>query len=153
MTQMNTVIVHTADMTRLWTPNQIKRYMFAGHTVFAINDIIYTIRNHNVKGEWWTVYTKDKNTPTWILIGWSMPEPFVTTKDVHATTNKRIWTLFEDFVWWLKYHYIAPNRYKFQISRFCARCGAPLKSLTSQILGYGPECIKKEKQSEKNNIV
>lgn len=142
MTQKNTIIVHTADMTRSWDTDRIRKYIFAGHAVFAVNDVIYTVRNHNIKGEWWTVYTKDETTPTWIQIGWVIPERLIVTKDVTCTEPKYKWTLFMQFVWWLKNHGLLPNYYKFQISRFCARCGTPLKSKVSLTRGYGPECIK-----------
>lgn len=148
MIQKNTIIAQSADMTHLWDTDKIRQYIFAGHAVFAIDGVIYTVRNHNVKGEWWTVYTKDETTPTWIQIGWVIPERLIVTKDVTACTGKIVWTLFMQFVWWLKNYGLLPNHYKFQISRFCARCGAPLKSKTSLTLGYGPECIKKEKTNE-----
>ena len=149
MIQKNTIIAHTADMTHSWDTDKIKQYIFAGHAVFAVNDVIYTIRDCHNKHGWWTVYTKDETTPTWIQIGWVIPERLVVTKDVTACTEPKYkWTLFMQFIWWLKNHGLLPNKYVFQISRFCARCGTPLKSAKSLTLGYGPECIKKEKTNE-----
>lgn len=148
MIQKNMIIVHTADMTRSWNTDKIRQYIFAGHAVFAVNDVIYTVRNHNIKGEWWTVYTKDETTPTWIQMGFVVPQYLAVTKDMTSEVDKNKYNLFLQFMWWLKNYGLLPDRYKFQISRFCARCGAPLKSKTSLTLGYGPECIKKEKADE-----
>lgn len=145
MTQKNMIIVHTADMTRSWDTDKIRQYIFAGHAVFAVNDVIYTIRNDGKFREWWTVYTLDDDTPTWIQMGFVVPQYLAVTKDMTSEVDKNKYNLFLQFMWWLKNYGLLPNHYKFQISRFCARCGTPLKSKTSLTLGYGPECIKKEK--------
>ena len=148
MTQKNTIIVHTADMTRSWDTDKIRQYIFAGHAVFAVNDVIYTVRNDGKFREWWTVYTLDDDTPTWIQMGFVVPQYLAITKDMTSEVDKNKYNLFLQFMWWLKNHGLLPNNYKFQISRFCARCGTPLKSAKSLTLGYGPECIKKEKTNE-----
>lgn len=142
MIQKNTIIVHTVDMTRSWGTDKIVKYIFSGHAVFAVNDVIYTVRNDGKFREWWTVYTLDDDTPTWIRIGFVVPEHLAVTKDMTAEVDKNKYTLFMQFMWWLKNHGLLPNYYKFQISRFCARCGTPLKSKASLARGYGPECMK-----------
>lgn len=148
MIQKNTIIAQSADMTHLWNTTQIKQYMLAGHAVFAIDGVIYKIA-YNDKGSWSQVFTIDKDTPTWILIGW-------VTKDlgfcrINGPTDEerdKIYKFFY-FLQWLDYGTRIDDKDPvFQISRFCARCGTPLKSAKSLTLGYGPECIKKEKTNE-----
>lgn len=145
MIPMSTIIVHTADMSRSWTADQIRQYIFAGHAVFAVNGIIYTIRDNHNKHGWWRVLTLDDETYTWIPIGWVVPDILATTREISEAKPYKYFT-FKNFVWWLKNHGLLPDRYNFQISRFCARCGTPLKSAKSQALGYGRECLKEMKE-------
>lgn len=148
MIQTNTVIVHTVDMTRLWNTDKIRQYMFAGHAVFAIDGVIYKIA-YNDKGSLSQVFTIDEDTPTWILIGWVTRH--LGFYRINAPTDEerdKIYKFYY-FLKWLAYGTRIDDKDPiFQISRFCARCGTPLKSAKSLTLGYGPECIKKEKTNE-----
>ena len=140
MIQKNTIIVHTADMTRSWDTDKIVKYIFAGHAVFAVNDVIYKVVFR--KDVWSPVYTLDEDTPTWIPMGWISPRLLCITFVNHNQVMSSKQKLLKEFMWWLKNHGLLPNYYKFQISRFCARCGTPLKSKVSLTRGYGPECMK-----------
>lgn len=141
MIQKNTIIVHTVDMTRSWNADKIVKYIFAGHAVFAVNDVIYKV-TLSKKDVWSPVYTLDEDTPTWIQMGWISPRLLCITFVNHNQVTSSKQKLLKEFMWWLKNHGLLPNHYKFQISRFCARCGTPLKSKVSLTRGYGPECMK-----------
>lgn len=151
MTQKSMNIVQSADMTRSWTTTQIKQYMFAGRAVFAIDGVIYKII-YNDNGSWSQVFTIDENTPTWILIGW-------VTKNlgfcrINAPTNEE-WkaiNIFANFMRWQTYSIRLDKNPIFQISRFCARCGAPLKSAKSLMRGYGAECMKEVTNENNTNL-
>lgn len=142
MIQKNTSIVHTVDMTRSWDTDKIIKYIFAGHAVFAVNDIVYKII-YDDKSSFSQVFTIDENTSTWSLIGW-------VTRDlgfcrINGPTDKERHKIYEFyyFLRWLDYGICTDDKDPtFQISRFCARCGKPLKSKVSLTRGYGPECMK-----------
>lgn len=142
MTQKNMSIVQSADMTHLWDTDKIKQYMFAGHAVFAIDGIIYKIA-YNDKGSWSPVYTIDKDTPTWIHIGWVTRDlGFCRINGPTDEERDKIYKFYY-FLKWLAYGTrIDDKNPVFQISRFCARCGMPLKSAKSLTRGYGAECMK-----------
>ena len=142
MTQKNMNIVQSVDMTRLWTTTQIKQYMFAGHAVFAVDGVIYKI-TYNDKGSFSQVFTIDENTPTWIFIGWVTRDLGFCRIDGPTDEERHKIYRFYYFLKWLDYGIRIDDKDPvFQISRFCARCGMPLKSAKSLARGYGAECMK-----------